>query len=38
MNEGDELREGFLRIGRELVLDLPRVSSPRVIGLPDASP
>lgn len=38
MNEGDELREGFLRIGRELVLDLPRVSLLRAIGLADALP
>ena len=35
MNEGDELRESFLRIGRELVLNLPLVNShSRIIDLP----
>lgn len=38
MNEGDELRKSFLRIGRELVFNLPRVSSLGVTGHPKASP
>ena len=40
MNEGDELRKGFLRVGRELILDLTPASVQCIEGTmtPGASP